>query len=1694
MPPRKNNTAGASGSNTGINRPAKRRAAPNPDPISSNAGEPESEDVSRAGSKNTGQERKEHPCEKKAKGETADKKPTPVSDDDEIEPSSEEAPPPPPRQRRSSGSRKSKRKPRDSTGKTGSDVEQTAKRARVDVDSQDAEERRMADFRAKPPRDEIAISSETDEHELDVDELVSRWEGSLVNLRSRVLAVSSDDKEVAQDLRAAHIGDAYIQFVGPGAVESVLDLDTNPNVRANPRGLSADHVGKLFDIISRPNGKKDHEAPILICVARDRIAPDLQDRMSSARAEDLLSEVPLLQLKDVTEEERQLEVAIWTEREDGKWLDSAGLVDRQARLKVLRQERTRATLLNGNHRTRAMLRVARKHLTARSELRAKIERGIGNQSDLVKAQTALNKEAESHTWRVKVYDTEALSPKARNYLVHNEHERPAKSAGVGERVWWLGQKFEAEIAVEQRPTVDGETMSRADAANIVHGRWLLELDRTPNTKDDDDDDDDNPGRKAKSKQLGDAAGNDNSSRLFYNPVTMEMALQCRHALSPFEWSLDKKCAIFMLKPGGAALVAYFWISMRTLLNVFDVARGGGLTDAETWLESNLDLNEEGYHGAIEHYNALHCHTERVPTLLEMYTQTRASRFAQLWEKAVAPFRAAGYLNFRDPELVLAVRKVFDEFGKYMNGTEDNRRMVAASCRLYARLPRYQYGCKTSMFYPTATLPSNRVLVFHLDRWRFGRQLPDRGDCLALLETLLERGQLVWTIGATGNTQACNWNNWYARTRGLHQVVHRLFQHDALGSTEARLTEALLLLEDPRLLLSLQSVHNTLKSNGSLQHAIEQFSARKSAKFDYPGVDQITHLGEYEHGSPEEITKSFLQARVALRSCIVSLKSEYNTDRPLPPGTESSSLREILSEHPILELVDDEHWPQAFPNWYLGWRDANAKIMGSIGMGLGWGLLERWFNKILLPRLLKDQPARWALSAAHRVLTLTETESWWADEHRLTNLPAIPRPLPPILSIHSASALRQLRNKSTKTSENAPSGDANKSPRKKKTASQKTGSEKTGSEKTGSQKAASQKADPKPKAGGSKASKFKSNPRIDDSDTAAADAEGLSEPNRPEKGEPEEDELVLQDIGTEPAVGPMPDEQPKPVDETSKSNAPTAPHNKQDTPDTTVSTGSSRWLETDWREFDKLAPNRLRLQGQREQKIPPPPSGFAHYHSSIPNPPPPHVLATPIGSTHLVHHAWSRLGVVRDKLDPHDQVAQQMDAALSAALDVDGSAMSIMLKHISRARYRFRKDLVQMVATTSGLSMPRAAIELMLPELAGALKDAFLVTCAAIFGEHLPLSHDEAMHEAAIMLAEDGLFRAEIVYVEKNWVWVNLLSSFPKGMQREVRKRTNISIAELEDISPAERSDFLRYSRFVAGSRSLGQTEAESRERAMLGVEHQSMRHEYMSRAPNALVGLEVDLEAPETLQPVEERDRNGVSLLKWRRSQWWHGLPSLVRENNPASPFSTGDFVSPGKNDGGLAGSRSGKKIIERMSHRATEYEDSWRKAGLYELKHFNTAKAAWKEGDDAPDIETDDDSEVGELAPPPSQDVGRQSTEDESGLLGSAPQASTQDDVGMRMSDLDEAAPTQSSPSLGGTQPFGKVLVAATQSSVGPKAPFTQIPRSTPVQNEDLETAADGGRSFSPYPSDSGDDIPAAKQGRLAASSGTKSKGKQRA
>ncbi|KAG9093563.1 hypothetical protein FRC06_011463 [Ceratobasidium sp. 370] len=822
------------------------------------------------------------------------------------------------------------------------------------------------------------------------------------NMSAETAGLSPEERQIIEEIRTALISGAALRFAGVGDVFSVLNLAHDPNMRGNLRGITDSHVDVLYNIIKRVGMKKDHESPLVIAVSRSAIDRACLAKMIRRDAHDILQRVPVLQLIRKNPRELELEQQIALCRANNKLLEPVDVQVLRKTLDDLYHERTLCMLLNGNHRIRAMLRVTVDLEKRLDELHEKMRLPSSSRdnADIQAAIKQLGAEMERHTWRCEVYDLDKLTPVAMNALVRNVKEKPAMGMGLGETAWWMAEQFTLAIAKE---TKDHPSKTRAEVVNVVQSNWLrangLNMSMTAQEADEQEKNEVKKGR-ARAWKGGDA-GEDAASRLFLNPLCMEMILDCRAALWLFSGVLEKKTASEMLRPSGAALVAHFWLDLRTLINVsysesvaptltsqriFNVYRGEGLTDGEKYLDLPFKPTPGGNKRAVDHHVRLHERPERVPQLLQHYQQAQADKFAKIYNKAVKQFdHDVRGIDFSDPATIVAIRGAFDKFGSSIYDVKDvNSCRLAASIRLYAHLPLYARGDKDgAFFYPAATLPSRTA------------------ECLAPLEELLKRNQTVWTIGAISTSQSCNRQNWYERAHGLHQIVLQIWSNTELSQTEARLSEALRILEDIHLPIALRAVDQDFWDNSGIKEAISDFSAYKSAKWTYAGLkEELDLLLGNEHGSYDQVIKKLNKARSTLK---VVVWPELRRTAKDP-----KSIDQAIKRHPVLTLIDPEFWEAAGTDWFHGWEDTDAKKMLSISAGIGWGLLTTWFLNRRLKDVLALEHADWLLHVADQVLELSGEKPWWSRRFTLGDAPAPPEEFPEELWQPRLSVARRVK--------------------------------------------------------------------------------------------------------------------------------------------------------------------------------------------------------------------------------------------------------------------------------------------------------------------------------------------------------------------------------------------------------------------------------------------------------------------------------------------------------------------------------------------------------------------------------------------------------------------------------------------------------------------------------------------------------------
>ncbi|KAG8722292.1 hypothetical protein FRC08_004528 [Ceratobasidium sp. 394] len=949
---------------------------------------------------------------------------------------------------------------------------------------------------------------------------------------------------------------------------------------------------------------------------------------------------------------------------------------------------------------------------------------------------------------------------------------------------------------------------------------------------------------------------------------MEMVLDCRPALWAFENTLSKEMTMEMLRPSGGPLIAHFWMALRTLIRIVDVLNGDGLADAEAWVDRMPRLTVGGYPEAAAHYEALHSRPQRVPALLELYQHAQADKFAALYLKAVSGVREKERLNYEAADLIFAVRTAFDEFGKWFyDKNVRNRRCLGISLRLYSRLPTYKPRTEGSFFYPASTLPCKEIMKKLLDRWSGPWSVPDQGDSLALLEVLLQRGQLVWTIGAQGNTQACNWANWYTRARGLHQIVLRLCNHHELGPHEARLSEALAILEDPRLIISIRCVHEAFQSGASIRSAIDDFCARKSGKHHYPGMKILIEHSESDYGTEQEVLDHFGKARIAVKQAIV-IAGDAITGQAQSPQHHVGLIEEVLEQHSVLGLIDTSHWELAFPTWYLGWRDANAKRLGTAGAGLGWALIDAWFAGVRIPELLRTKPARWALHVASRVLTLTGEEVWWDGQFSLNDLPKIPVPLPAYLDLghkpkgdEVEDAKPRKKRQGDDNGTNPQAVDSNK-PTKKRTS----------------------RLNAKP-SGDSTAP----GPVADNHTIAEAGNATNIDTNRKE--------------GTNPSSSRI-----------------------------TANQGNVRPIDWSTDNFSDYEHHFLQREHMgNDVKNVAPPKGLAFHHRSLAAATPAHVIAPPIGTTTVAHHCWRQLAEIQENLTPPKDLKKRINHTIADTLKLTAKELGPALNELSDARNKLRMDLISLgdFVQESKLSHDMALI--LLPDMSAGLKDIFLVQCTKIFISHFSMNIEEAVHEAASMAASDGLLDAELFTLRPNRMVLDLMTTFPRPAQTSLlRRQTEYFWTNHHDTvrDNAEDALTMRILQYIVPARGLGRTESESRERALQAVEHQMVAHEPAHSTPWAVAGRAIVSERSSTPPILHERDRNpSEDILKKRLDEWRLVLPTLVKAGGTDSAFSTGKFLPE---DEAIYTSLEGKlppKILEKAQRHQHKYDQVWEEA-----------------------------------------------------------------------------------------------------------------------------------------------------------------------
>lgn len=201
------------------------------------------------------------------------------------------------------------------------------------------------------------------------------------------------------------MGSACITAAPIDNVKGVIEIGFNPNRRGNPRGVNHDHVDALYEIIKRPGGKRDSESPICIAVSSRLIKPSCRELMAKVDARNAAHVMPMLEfIRPHLEVETALEDRIWLQCADKKWLSDADVLSDISKLDELRAKREKALLLNGNHRLRALLKLADDINRQRDAIVRVAREGGKKRVQAMTELSELTEKARDLTWRVIVFD------------------------------------------------------------------------------------------------------------------------------------------------------------------------------------------------------------------------------------------------------------------------------------------------------------------------------------------------------------------------------------------------------------------------------------------------------------------------------------------------------------------------------------------------------------------------------------------------------------------------------------------------------------------------------------------------------------------------------------------------------------------------------------------------------------------------------------------------------------------------------------------------------------------------------------------------------------------------------------------------------------------------------------------------------------------------------------------------------------------------------------------------------------------------------------------------------------------------------------------------------------------------------------------------------------------------------------------
>ncbi|QRW13088.1 hypothetical protein RhiLY_12087 [Ceratobasidium sp. AG-Ba] len=225
---------------------------------------------------------------------------------------------------------------------------------------------------------------------------------------------------------------------------------------------------------------------------------------------------------------------------------------------------------------------------------------------------------------------------------------------------------------------------------------------------------------------------------------------------------------------------------------------------KTWISKN-PVTTEGYPEATKFLKDMEDSTDYggdIPPLIQYYDARYTTLFDKLFENRVQLLRhpPRGF-DYTSADFINAVQDVYKVFAQRLPSAIISKlRGVRAQIQLYARSELV--GDEETdeefvtplrpVFLPTASLPAAGWMQGTLEKWESGELTPTAS---AILDVLVDRHSLIWTVGTAGTWDSFNRERWSERAPSLHQLV--LAQAASKqGDLSFRLHQAIKMLANP----------------------------------------------------------------------------------------------------------------------------------------------------------------------------------------------------------------------------------------------------------------------------------------------------------------------------------------------------------------------------------------------------------------------------------------------------------------------------------------------------------------------------------------------------------------------------------------------------------------------------------------------------------------------------------------------------------------------------------------------------------------------------------------------------------------------------------------------------------------------------------------------------------------------------------